>query len=155
MTDTTQKEATAGIKLTDDITAAVNGAAETGKPLVVAYVDTTGEPHLSLRGTVHVFEKDRLALWSRSPGLPEAIKANPRVALLYQNLAQRTLYRFGGLAHVEEGESVRTQVFENSPEREQAQDPNRHGSAIIIKLESVDGMTSGGPVRLTRRPSGT
>src|SRR5437870_1405931 len=37
--------------LTDAITTAVNGALSNGTPIVVAYVDGEGAPHLSLRGS--------------------------------------------------------------------------------------------------------
>src|SRR5258708_28010029 len=89
--------------LTDAITAAVNGALSNGTPLVVAYVDGDGAPHLSLRGSTHVHGPDQLAVWNRDPkgGMGRAIGSNPKVALFYRDPASQTSYTFGGRARVE------------------------------------------------------
>jgi catechol 2,3-dioxygenase-like lactoylglutathione lyase family enzyme len=138
------------IQLTADIAAAVNAAGTRGVPVAVAYVDDRGRPQLSLRGTVQVFSDDQLALWARSRGLPEAIRANPNVALLYQDLANGTFYQFSGRAQVDTDPTVRDTVFHNSAEREQAYDPKRAGSAVVVAVDSVQGRGPGGSVRMVR-----
>jgi hypothetical protein len=153
MTDTTQRDGPDPFELTEDITSTINGAAAAGRAIAVAYVGAAGEPHLSLRGSVQVFDPNCLALWSRSAGLPEGLEDNPQLALLYQNLPERTFYRFSGRAHVEHDEMIRNQIFDASPEREQAQDPQRRGAAVIIELDAVEGMTPAGPLRMTRTNS--
>ena len=150
MSDTMQPGAAPSIQLSDEIRAVVNGALSAGHPVTVAYVDPTGTPHLSMRGTVQVYDADRLALWNRGPDLPDSLRGNPRVALLYADLGSRTYLRFNGRAHVETDEVIRNQIFEGSPQREQAQDPERHGTAIIVELDLVRGITPSGPVRRAR-----
>jgi Pyridoxamine 5'-phosphate oxidase len=138
---------------TEEIAAAVNDAASRGVPLAVAYVDGDGRPHLSIRGTVQVYGADELALWARSGGMPEALRANPYVALLYQDLANHTFYQFTGRAHVDSDPVVRDAVFDRSPAREQAQDPHRSGAAIIVAVDSVRGRGLDGFVQMLRPPA--
>jgi hypothetical protein len=150
MSDTMHPGAAPSIELSDEIRAVVNSALSSGHPVTIAYVDQTGTPHLSMRGTVQVYDADRLALWNRGPDLPDSLRGNPRVALLYADLSSRTYLRFNGRAHVETDESIRDQIFVGSPQREQAQDPERHGAAIIVELDLVRGLTPSGPIRMAR-----
>jgi hypothetical protein len=137
------------VHLTGEIASAVDGAAVRGVPLSIVYVDGSGRPHLSLRGTVQVHAEDQLALWARSRGLPDALASNPNVALLYQDLAQRTFYQFSGRGRVVSGPEERNRVFDNSPEHERARDPEREGTAIVIDVDAVHGRGPGGRVEMT------
>lgn len=56
----------------------------------------------------------------------------------------------GGHGRVNNDEGVRRIVFENSHPAEQARDKDRKGVAIIIDLDSVDGLIDGGLVQLRR-----
>jgi hypothetical protein len=138
------------IELTDPIIATINGAAERRAPMAVAYVDPLGQPQLSPRGTVQVYGPDQLALWARSRGLPDALAVNPRVALLYQNLPDRTIYQFTGRARPVDDASFRDWVFDHSPPHEQAQDPERTGTALLVELDLVRGRSDDGPVIMAR-----
>src|SRR5215469_14491036 len=64
----------------------VNGALVNGTPVVVAYVDADGAPHLSLRGSTQTHGDDQLALWIRDPagGLLRAIADRPILSLFYR-----------------------------------------------------------------------
>ena len=147
---TTEPLSPPAIHLNEDIANAVNGAVTRGVPITVAYVDHEGHAQLSLRGTVQVHTDDQLALWARSQGLPAAIGANPHVALLYQDVANSTFYQFKGRAHVDSDATVRDAVFDRSPQRERAQDPERAGTAIIIEVDSVRGRGPSGIVQMAR-----
>lgn len=150
MSDATHPGGESNIALTDEIKSVVDSALSAGHPVAIAYVGRAGEPHLSLRGTVQVFGPDQLALWNRGPGLPECIAVNPYVALLYVDLTKRTHLRFSGRAHVADDDATRTRVFAASPPGEQAQDPNRHGIAVIVDLDLVRGITQSGPINMAR-----
>jgi hypothetical protein len=78
------------------------------------------------------------------------VTVNPQIALLYLDLTARTHLRFNGRARVETDPAIRDQIFEGSPVREQAQDPNRRGIAIVIDLDLVRGITPSGPVSMAR-----
>ena len=143
---------TATDKLPDIVRGLVNGALANGTPMCVSYVDQNGQPVLSLRGSTQIFSDTQLAIWVRNAegGLPTAIKANPKVALLYRDSKTRTTLIIQGRAHVESDEATRSRVFELSPEVEQNHDPGRKGAALIIDVVSVQGTTVRGPVRFTR-----
>ena len=147
----TTPPARAPLTLTDAIKEAVNGALGRGKPVAVSYVDESGQPHLSYRGTVQAYSDTQLALWTRDPktGMASAIAANPAMVLLYGdfNPENRLFLTFRGRGRIDHDEVVRRRVFENSHPAEQERDKERRGVAIIIDLDSVDGLIGGGFVR--------
>ena len=140
------------LRLTDDINAAVAGALLNGTPIVVAYVDAGGAPHLSLRGSTQPYSDTRLAMWVRDPGggLLAAIATNPHLALFYRDPATRTSYQFAGRARVDADPVVRDRVFAATPEPERTTDARRLGVAVIIDLDRVEGMGPGGRIRMER-----
>jgi hypothetical protein len=145
-------ESTKQLVLTDDIKSDVNGALANGTPVVVAYVDADGAPHLSFRGSAQAYGDDRLAIWVRDPegGLLQAIVTNPRIALLYRDPATRRSYRFAGRAHVVTDPAAADTIYSNSPEIERSRDPERQGKAVLVDLDSVEGMGAQGRFRMER-----
>lgn len=140
------------LALTDAMREAVAGALANGTPVLVAYVDEDGAPHMSPRGTVQPYSDTQLALWvrDRSGGLLRAIAANPRMALFYRDPAARTTYQFAGRAHVEEDRAARDAVFAGSPAVERNADARRLGAAVIVDLDRIEGNDPGGRVRMQR-----
>lgn len=142
-----------GITLTGEIAERINSALENRKPLTVSYVGLDNRPHLSLRGSTHVYGPDQLALWVRhsTGGIVGAISANPAVGLLYRDADTRTTYVVSGRARVAGDESTRSAVFEASPKVERDHDPERLGVAVLIDVDEVKGGTVGGAqVSMTR-----
>jgi hypothetical protein len=141
------------LALTDAITTAVNGALSNGTPIVVAYVDGEGAPHLSLRGSTHVHGADQLAVWNRDPkgGMGRAIESNPKVGLFYRDPATQTAYAFGGRARVETDPGTRQRIYDESAEQERNLDPMCRGLAVIIDLDRVEGGGFGSRVLMERR----
>lgn len=138
------------IALTDEMKERIDGAFDNETPIVVAYVDGQGAPHLSFRGTVQVLGDDRLAVWARNPdgGLPNALGGNPRVALLYRDPAARRSMSISGRARV--APELNDTVYERSPERERARDPERRGVAIVVELDQLTSAGPDGVVRMQR-----
>src|SRR3954470_22025424 len=97
------------IELSEDMRLRLSTALTDGYPVIAASVDGDGQPHLSFFGTTQVLTTDQLALWARNPttSFVQRIAANPRVALLYRNSAERVTYQFHGRAHAEDDEGVR------------------------------------------------
>jgi hypothetical protein len=141
-----------GVALDGAIADAVNGALDNGTPIIAAYVDRDGQPQLSLRGTTQVYSADQLALWIRSPegGLIAALPHNPRLTFFYRDPATRANYQIQGRGRVDADPPVRDVVFDNSPEREQAVDPERRGVAVIVDVDRVTGRGPSGPVNMQR-----
>lgn len=127
------------IELTDEMKTAINNALMDRVPIVVAYVDSNGQPGLGFRGSTHVHGHDQLAMWIRNPegGIVRAVQHNPRLALLYRNPETRVAWQFQGRAYIDEDPSVRERVYANSPEVERNLDPERAGKAIIIDLDRI------------------
>jgi hypothetical protein len=123
-----------------------------GAPMLVSYVDAEGQPHMTYRGTAQAFSDTQLAVWSRSigGGFLKGTQVNPKVALFYRNPATRALYQFFGRARVTTDETERNQIFDNSPEIERNQDPDRLGVASIIDLDQVEGITVEGRIFMRR-----
>ena len=130
----------------------VNSALANNTPMIVAYTDEQGAPNLSLRGSTQVFSDHQLSIWVRhaNGGMANALKKNPRMALMYRDPPARTNLTFEGRAHFETGEDVRNRVFELAPEVEQKHDPGRIGAALIIDIDRLGGTTPRGGVRMVR-----
>ena len=132
----------------DDIRDRVNGALSEGFPLSFVAVDAESQPLVSFRGSTQTFGDDALAIWVR--GEPSstltAIAERPSVALIYTNMPARKFYIFRGQATVTTDATERDQIWEGQHDLEQARDPERTGTAVVIRLDSVQG--SG--VNLTR-----
>ena len=142
------------VALGHEISQAINGALENGTPVIAAYVDRDGQPQLSLRGTTQVYSADQLALWIRNPegGLIAALPDNPRLTFFYRDPATRANYQIQGRGRVETDPKVRDVVFDNSPEREQAVDPERRGVAVVVDVDRVTGRGPSEPVNMQRDP---
>lgn len=136
---------TSSVVIPEAVAARVNAARDAGKPITVAYVAPDGFPVVSLRGSVHVHGPRQLALWARHADgdFVRAIRANPKVALLYRDNDERTTLVFSGLAAVSDDEAVRERVFTESPTGEQDHDPDRKGAAVVIDVRYVEGGTVG------------
>ncbi len=144
----------APIRITEAMRGAVNGALANGTPVMVAYVDPDGQPHLSFRGSTQVFDDTRLALWIRDPsgGLLAAIGHNPRLALFYRDPATRAGYQFHGRAHASQDPEVADRVYTNSPEVERNIDAQRKGVPVLVDLDRIQGRDAEGPVLMTGDP---
>ncbi|MGB6454832.1 MAG: pyridoxamine 5'-phosphate oxidase family protein, partial [Streptosporangiaceae bacterium] len=140
------------LRLTPEIKIAVDGALDNQTPMLIAYVDSADQVHLSFRGTIQAYCDDQLALWAREPdgGLPQNIAAHPKVTLFYHDAASRTSYSFYGRARVATDPAARGVIFENSHPREQQADYRRRGVAIIVDLDRVEGREAGGRLLLQR-----
>ncbi len=132
----------------EDVRDRVNGALDEGFPMCMVAVSSDSEPVVSFRGSAQTFGDDALAIWVR--GEPSstltAIAEHPAVALMYTNMAARKFYIFRGQAAVTTDQAERDQIWEGQHDLEKARDMERTGTAVVVRLDSVQG--SG--VNLTR-----
>jgi hypothetical protein len=139
--------------LPDFVRGLVNGALANGTPICVAYVDESGQPVQSLRGSTQVYSDTQLCIWVRNAegGLVKAMQGdNRRLSLLYRDSKSRTTLIFQGVGHVETDAAVRERVYNLAPEVEQNHDPARRGAALVIDIHQLQGTTVRGPVKLAR-----
>lgn len=127
------------VLLTDEIKAALNSARADGFPVLVASVDATGQPSVSIRGSLHTHSDSQLAIWIRNAdgGLLKSVAANPLIAVWYRNTSSNTAYLIHGEAKRDDSEAIRQQVYDASPEGERNMDPEKKGTALVIDVVRV------------------
>lgn len=116
-------------------------------PMLLAYTNPSGQPVLSFRGSTQVLSDDQLALWVRNPdgAFIQAIRANPRVALMYRNEDKRSTYQLQGRARVSDAPEQRQRIFDAAAAAERAHDFAMLGAAVVIDLDRVEGWAGVGP----------
>lgn len=126
------------IHLTDEMAAALETALVDRNPCLVATSSAHGMPDVSYRGSVMVFDAEHLAFWERAKGETLSnIRENPGVCVLYRNAETRVGWRFYGVADVLQDGDVRSAIMERVNQFEIAQDPERTGYAILIRVDRV------------------
>jgi Pyridoxamine 5'-phosphate oxidase len=137
-------------RIPDFVKAYVNSALANNTPLIIAYTDLNGAPNLSLRGSTQAYSDTQLSIWVRhaNGGMANALRSNPRMALMYRDPPARANLTFEGVGHFEADPEVRDRVFELMPEVEQKHDPGRIGACLIIDVLRVNGSTPRGAVRM-------
>jgi hypothetical protein len=142
------------LKLSDDMKRAIDTAFESSKPIAIAYVDESGAPQLSYRGSTQAFSDTQLAIWVRNPDgrILESTRKNPAVALIYGNFdpSGRAFMIMRGRARLDTSEDVRTRVYERAHQFERDKDKERKGNALLIDLDSVEGFFGGAQLKMRR-----
>ncbi|HEX4198385.1 MAG TPA: pyridoxamine 5'-phosphate oxidase family protein [Caulobacteraceae bacterium] len=130
------------LELTDEIRALVNGALESGNPMLLAVITADGKPRMSFRGSIQALGSSQLGFWGRRAEgeTMEGLKVNPNVALMYRDAANRILLQFAGRARIAAAGAERDKVYDSAPERERNADPERKGEGVVIDLDRVEGM---------------
>jgi hypothetical protein len=142
------------LKLTAEMKQAINAAATSAKPIIIAYVDESGAPQVSYRGSTQALSDTQLAVWIRNPQgrILAATKRNPAVALIYGNFdpSAKGFMTFRGRARTDDSAETRQRVYDASPEGERNLDKERKGVVLIVDLDGVDGFFGGALVRMRR-----
>jgi hypothetical protein len=144
------------IAIDEQVAALIDGALDNKTPVIAAYVDDKGVPHVSPRGTVQVWSPTQLAMWARDPngGMLRAIPTNPNVSLFYRDGASRAAFEMTGRMRVADDPDERQRVFDRSPLVERNFDPLLRGKAIIVELDSFVGAGPTGRLNMRRDVSG-
>lgn len=127
--------------LPEDVRDRVNGALDEGFPLSLMAVSADSLPVVSFRGSTQTFGDDALAIWVRGDDSStlKAIARNPNVAMIYTNMPARKFYIFRGQAAVTTDSTERDRIWEGQHDLEKARDTERIGTAVVIRLDSVQG----------------
>jgi hypothetical protein len=130
------------IELSQEVRDLIDGALMNGAPVLLAVVTTDRKPRMSFRGSLQALSGDQLGFWVRRAegATMEGIKSNPNVALMYRDPAKRILLQFAGRARIALDAAERGRVYDSAPEPERRADPERKGAAVVIDLDSVEGM---------------
>ena len=126
------------IELTDEMTQALAKALENHAPCMVATASAAGMPDLSYRGSVLVFDSEHLAFWERVKGETLTnLEENPQAAIFYRNRETRQNWRFYGSATVLREGAQRDEIMAKVHPFELAQDPERTGIGILIRIDRI------------------
>lgn len=142
----------APLAIDEQIAVTIDGALDNKTPVIAAYVDADGVPHVSPRGTVQSWSATEVAMWARDPngGMLRAIPTNPSVSLFYRDPATRIAYEITGRMRVTEDPDERQRVFDRSPKIERNFDPLLRGKAIIVDVVSLSGNDARGRINMQR-----
>ena len=137
------------IALTDQMREMVDNALANGCPCVIATASANGEPDIGYKGSMMVFDGESLAYWERTRRQHlKNLLENSRVVVLFRDPKTRINWRFHGGATVHERGAVRDQVMARTVKAELEKDPERKGSAVIIRVDKVTNLA--GEVLQTR-----
>jgi len=126
------------IKLTKEMSELFDTALADGFSCLLGTASKDGQPQISPKGSVMVYDDETLAYWERArrSGL-ENVKDNPNVVVYYNNQDKRVRWRFYGKATVHESGSIRDEVMSRTIQAELDRDPERLGVAVLIRVDQV------------------
>ena len=126
------------IKLVDQMRELIDPALANGCPCILATASPDGEPDIGFKGSMMVFDDESLAYWERTRRQHlKNITANPKVIVLFRDTKTKVNWRFHGVATVHDSGPVRDQVMARTVPAELEKDPERKGSAVVIRIEKV------------------
>ena len=126
------------IKLLDQMREVVDKALANGCPCILATASPDGEPDIGYKGSMMIFDDESLAYWERTRRQHlKNVLANPKVVVLFRDPKVGINFRFHGVATVHDSGPVRDQVMARTVAPELDKDPERKGSAVIIKVDKV------------------
>lgn len=126
------------IKLTDEMHQLIDNALAQGMPCILATASRDGQPHMSYRGSMMVFDDESLAYWDR--GKRQSIRHmqdNPKVCVMFRDPERRIVWRFVGEATVHRDGPLRQQVLARVVQPELDRDPERQGWAVVIRVDTI------------------
>jgi hypothetical protein len=134
------------IKLTDLMRSLLNSALADGTPCLVGTATKDGFPQISPKGSVVAFDDETLCYWERSKrSALKRIEENPHLCVFYRNPARTAeipyraaCIRFYGDVRLVESGPERDQVWTLIPEAERKPDPEKKGTAVLIRLSRVE-----------------
>lgn len=127
------------IEINDEMRELIDSAHADKRPMNLGIADADGQPHISLRGSMHVHAADELAFWARHAdgNSLKSIAANPNVVTVYFNPDKGKIWTFYGRARIVESQADKDQIYEGSSKAEQERDPDRLGTGVVIELDRV------------------
>lgn len=130
------------IQLTDEMRTLINPALASGMPCILATASPSGQPNMSYRGSVMVFDDESLAYWDRGKRLSvQHIEDNPYVCVMFRHPEKRIVWRFMGEATVHREGAMRDHVWERTVQPERDRDPERQGVAVVIRVNTILAVT--------------
>ena len=116
----------------------LNSALADSMVCLVGTASKDGQPQISMKGSVSVYDDETLAYWERSlRSALENVSENPKVVIFYRNPEKRINWRFQGIATAYESGEIREKVKGQTPQPELDRDPDDKGVAILVKVDRI------------------
>ena len=126
------------IKMTDEMRELIDNALANRTPCILATASKSGQPTMSYRGSMLVFDDESLAYWDRTKRLSlQQLEENPQVCVMFRHPEKRIVWRFFGEAAIHRDGPVREQVMARVVQPELDRDPERQGVAIVIRVNTI------------------
>ena len=132
------------ISMTPAMAQLLDTALSDGTPCLVGTASKGGDPQISPKGSVAVFDEKTLSYWERSNRSSiHHLRENPRVVVYYRNATRATEYaggalRFHGTARVVSSGPEWEKAWEKTVPAEQEKDKDKKGVAILIDVEKIE-----------------
>lgn len=115
-------------------------------PCLVATASKDGDPQLSPRGSVAVYDDETLSFWEYSfKKTYQNVQENPKVAVYYRNVARAkeipyrgSAFRFYGTARICASGPERDRAWELTVPSEKEMDPEKKGVGVLIRVERIE-----------------
>ena len=126
------------ISITDEMKENVEIALADGYACLLGSVSKSGEPQISPKGSVLVYDGETLAYWERAKrSALQNVGENPNVVIYYNHQAKRLRWRFHGKATVYEDGPIRQEVIDRCVQEELDRDPGLLGVAVLVKIDKI------------------
>lgn len=136
------------IRITDTMRNLLNTALAEGTPCLLGTASNDRYPQISPKGSIVAFDDENLCYWERSGrSASKRIAENPHVVVFYRNAAKAGkdfragVLRFYGDVEVLPDGPERDKVWGLIPEAERRPDPEKKGTAMLIRLDSIQEIT--------------
>lgn len=115
-----------------------------------------GFAQISPRGSVIVWDDETMGFWDRGKGRThDTLKNGTKITFYYRNIDLRAdgtlpkggIARFYGTAELHHEGEVRDKVYERMAQPERERDPDKLGSAVLVKIERSEDL-DGAPLNL-------
>ena len=140
------------IQLTDEMKRLVNNAREDGFPCIVATAAGDGTPNAGYIGTVLAVDDSTFVYRDRTRRQPlEHLEENPKVIVLFRNVAADAGWKFRCTASVERQGQLYDDMTRRLADAGLISDPEMEGAAIVLlRVDQV--LTLFGEVLQEREP---
>jgi hypothetical protein len=126
------------IDIKDEMQELIDNALADGCCCIVGTASGDGQPQISMKGSVLVFDRETLAYWERARrSALENVAENPQVVIFYRNPEKRLNWRFHGTATVYDDGDIRENVMSRTVQGELDRDPERLGAAVLVKIDRI------------------
>ena len=126
------------IEITEQMKDLVDRNHADGWDCTIGTVDKDGQPQVSLKGSVTVYDSETLAYWERAKRTAlENVVENPKISVLYNNMTDRIRWRFYGMAEVYASGFVREDVMSLTVDSELEWDPEWLGVAVLVRVNKI------------------